>query len=87
MQTTGTLEAPVLDGPGPTLEYGMRMRRLAAGDVDRLAALLANFHERMPSADATSHFLRWHAGDDGSQIRLCATSDRDGVAGFSVLLR
>ncbi|TAM34182.1 MAG: hypothetical protein EPN61_17430 [Burkholderiaceae bacterium] len=68
---TGTLEAPVLDGPGPTLEYAVRMRRfapgalfseqidagrLAAGDVDRLAALLADFHERTPSAAAASRF-------------------------------
>ncbi|MCM2252836.1 MAG: AAA family ATPase, partial [Ramlibacter sp.] len=56
---TGTPAAPGLDGPGPVLEYAVRMRRfppgalfgerLAAGtltgaDVDHLAALLADFH-------------------------------------------
>jgi len=71
---TGTLEAPVLDGPGPTLEYAVRMRRfapgalfseqldaghLAAGDVDRLAALLADFHGRTPGAAATCTWPTW----------------------------
>ena len=68
---TGTHQAPVLDGPGPVLEYAVRMRRFAPGalfseqlaagtlrgaDVDRLAALLADFHERMPTAEAASGF-------------------------------
>jgi aminoglycoside phosphotransferase family enzyme len=68
---TVTLESPVLDGPGPTLEYAVCMRRFAPGalfseqldagrlstsDVDRLAALLADFHERTPGASATSRF-------------------------------
>jgi uncharacterized protein len=58
-QITGCTEAPALDGPGPVLEYAVRMRRfppgalfaesLAAGtlareDVEKLAALLAGFH-------------------------------------------
>lgn len=56
---TGSLDAPALDGPGPVLEYAVRMRRfphgalfaerLAAGalshrEVEKLAALLAGFH-------------------------------------------
>ena len=68
---TGTHEAPVLDGPGPVLEYAVRMRRFAPGalfseqlaagtlradDVDRLAALLADFHARAPSAEAASGY-------------------------------
>ena len=68
---TGTHQVPVLDGPGPVLEYAVRMRRFAPGalfseqlaagtlrsdDVDRLAALLADFHERAPRAEAASGF-------------------------------
>jgi aminoglycoside phosphotransferase family enzyme/predicted kinase len=68
---TGTPQAPVLDGPGPVLEYAVRMRRfppgalfsekLAAGilnaeHVDGLAALLADFHEQAARADAASGF-------------------------------
>lgn len=68
---TGTPQAPVLDGPGPVLEYAVRMRRFApgalfseqlaagllrAGDTDQLAALLAGFHERAPRADAADGF-------------------------------
>lgn len=68
---TGTPGAPVLDGAGPALEYAVRMRRFAPGalfseqlaadtlrtdGVDRLAALLANFHESAPRANATSDF-------------------------------
>jgi aminoglycoside phosphotransferase family enzyme/predicted kinase len=56
---TGTHGAPELDGPGPVLEYAVRMRRFAPGallgeqlaagtlttaDVDKLAARLADFH-------------------------------------------
>jgi uncharacterized protein len=68
---SGTQQAPVLDGPGPVLEYAVRMRRfppgalfseqLAAGTlradhVDRLAKLLAGFHEHAARADAASGF-------------------------------
>jgi aminoglycoside phosphotransferase family enzyme/predicted kinase len=68
---TGTPQAPVLDGPGPVLEYAVRMRRFAPGalfseqlaagrlsaaDVDRLAARLADFHAHAPRADAASGF-------------------------------
>lgn len=68
---TGTQQSPVLDGPGPVLEYAVRMRRfppgalfsekLAAGTlrsehVDRLAALLADFHEHSARASTTSGF-------------------------------
>jgi hypothetical protein len=56
---TGSRDDPALDGPGPVLEYAVRMRRFAPGalfgeqleagtlagaDVDKLAALLADFH-------------------------------------------
>ena len=56
---TGAHDAPELDGPGPVLEYAVRMRRFAPGalfgeqlaagtlegaQVDKLAALLADFH-------------------------------------------
>jgi uncharacterized protein len=62
---TGTREAPALDGAGSALEYAVRMQRFAPGalfseqvqagtlstaDVDQLAALLADFHERAPVA-------------------------------------
>ena len=68
---TGRHQAPVLDGPGPVLEFAVRMRRFVPGalfseqldagtlstdDVDRLAALLADFHEHAPSAEAASGF-------------------------------
>ena len=68
---TGMHQAPVLDGPGPVLEFAVRMRRFVPGalfseqldagtlstdDVDRLAALLADFHEHAPSAEAASGF-------------------------------
>ena len=68
---TGTQQTPVLDGTGPVLEYAVRMRRfppgalfseqLAAGTlhadhVDRLAELLADFHEHAARADAASGF-------------------------------
>jgi uncharacterized protein len=62
---TGTHETPSLDGPGLALEYAVRMRRFAPGalfgeqlragtlssaDVDKLAALLADFHREAAPA-------------------------------------
>lgn len=62
---TGKPQAPTLDGAGPALEYAVQMRRfpqealfsrqleaatLAGADVDRLAALLADFHAQAPQA-------------------------------------
>ena len=85
---TGTPQAPVLDGPGPVLEYAVRMRRFAPGalfseqlaagtlladDVDRLAALLADFHERSPRADAASAFA------NAGQRRGAALAALEGV--------
>ncbi|MDR3453749.1 MAG: AAA family ATPase [Rhodoferax sp.] len=85
---TGTLETPLLDGPGPTLDYAVRMRRfasgalfreqldagrLAAGDVDRLAALLADFHGRMPGAAAANSF------GSAERRRSAALAALDGV--------
>jgi uncharacterized protein len=68
---TGDVTAPQLEGPGPVLEYAVRMRRFAAGalfgerldagtlaatDVDRLAALLAVFHIRADRAAVSDGF-------------------------------
>ncbi len=68
---TGTRLAPTLDGPGPVLEYAVRMRRfpdgalfsqqLAAGtlrgeDVDRLAWLVAGFQRQAAPLDAPAGF-------------------------------
>jgi aminoglycoside phosphotransferase family enzyme/predicted kinase len=62
---TGTPDAPRLDGPGPVQDWVVRMRRfpggalfgeriadgtLTASDIDRLAALVARFHEEAPVA-------------------------------------
>ena len=85
---TGTHQVPVLDGPGPVLEYAVRMRRFApgalfseqlaagtlrSGDVDRLAALLADFLERAPSAEAASVFA------NAERRRAAALAALDGV--------
>lgn len=58
-RVTGSAQAPTLDAEGPALDYAVRMRRfpdgalfseradagtLVAGDVDRLARRLADFH-------------------------------------------
>ncbi len=68
---TGTVKLPEVDGPGPVLEYAVRMRRFAAGalfgerldaselrvaDVDGLAALLGDFHARAPRTAADNGF-------------------------------
>jgi uncharacterized protein len=60
---TGSHRAPSLDGPGPALEFAVHMKRfpggalfgervaaqsLTAHEVDALAVLLAEFHERAP---------------------------------------
>jgi aminoglycoside phosphotransferase family enzyme/predicted kinase len=85
---TGTPQAPLLDGPGPVLEYAVRMRRFApgalfseqlaagtltAGDIDRLAAVIADFHERAPRTDAASGFA------SGEQRRDAALAALDGL--------
>ena len=64
---TGTSRTPSLDGPGPTLDHAVRMKRFADGalfcerldaglleaaQVDALAQLLAGFHASAPMADA-----------------------------------
>ena len=68
---TGTPGQPAIDGPGPVLEYAVRMRRFPAGalfsekaeagtlrpaEVDDLAALLANFHDHARRAGAAAGF-------------------------------
>ena len=61
---SGTVEAPVLDGAGPPLDWAVHMRRFDAGaelrtlaergalraaDIDALAAHLAAFHRALPA--------------------------------------
>jgi aminoglycoside phosphotransferase family enzyme/predicted kinase len=68
---TGTPEAPLLDGSGPVLEYAVRMRRFPKGalfseqvtagtlsrlGVDRLADLLADFHNGQTPAELAAPF-------------------------------
>lgn len=67
----GTPEAPILNGPGQALEYAVQMRRfpqealfshqleaatLSGADVDKLAALLADFHAHAERADLATDF-------------------------------
>jgi aminoglycoside phosphotransferase family enzyme/predicted kinase len=67
----GTPHAPVLGGPGPAIEFALRMRRfsqdallddmarkgtLSAAHVDALAREIAAFHARVPRAAADSQF-------------------------------
>ncbi len=62
---TGSAAQPVIDGPGPAIEYAVRMHQfdpsallsrvaargeLAAADIDALAAAVATFHERIAVA-------------------------------------
>jgi len=70
---TGTIDAPVLGGDGPTLEYAVKMREfcqealasqmllrneLGAADVDVLAAKVAAFHATIDVAAPDSAFGR-----------------------------
>ena len=67
----GTFQTPTLDGAGPALDYAVRMRRFPKGalfgeqlesatlnrlDVDRLAILLADFHNGQAPAEPLSGF-------------------------------
>jgi hypothetical protein len=67
-RVTGTVDAPSLDGAGPTLDYAVRMKRFAAGAlfserleagsldpaaVDRFAQQLAQFHAQAVPASAS----------------------------------
>ncbi len=68
---TGRPDRPEIDGAGEAIEYAVRMRRfasgalfserlaagaLAAADVDRLAALIGDFHEAAPTASESDDF-------------------------------
>ena len=68
---SGTVDDPVVDGPGTVLEYAVRMREfpehmllsdvlgrneLGAGQVDALAAQVAAFHERAAIAAPSSGY-------------------------------
>ncbi|MEO8012721.1 MAG: AAA family ATPase [Polaromonas sp.] len=82
---TGTRQAPQLDGSGAALEYAVHMRRfpkgalfaeqLAAGtlsslDVDRLAALLADFHNSQAPAEPAAGFARAEARHTAARAAL-----------------
>ena len=85
---TGTLQTPSIDGPGTVLEYAVRMRRFAPGallgeqlaagtlladDVDQLAAMLSNFHERAPHAEFALGFAT------PARRRTCALAAFEGA--------
>jgi hypothetical protein len=68
---TGTHRVPEIDGPGPVLEYAVRMHRFPPGalfgerlaanqlqsaDVDQLVALLGEFHRDAPRTAADNGF-------------------------------
>jgi hypothetical protein len=68
---TGTLDAPVLDGPSEPVEYAVKMRQfdeaglldrlIAAGDlpperIERIARIAAEFHERAERAPEGTDF-------------------------------
>ncbi|MGQ2978745.1 MAG: bifunctional aminoglycoside phosphotransferase/ATP-binding protein [Polaromonas sp.] len=94
---TGTPASPVIDGAGPVQEYAVRMRRfppgalfsesIAAGtldkqDVDQLAALLADFHERAPRATAVDGFS---SADQRRRIALAALEGARPLTGDAAL--
>jgi len=89
---TGSEPQPLIDGPGDVLEYAVRMRRFPAGalfaeqlaagtlapaQVDALAALLGDFHEQAPVADAGSGFGTPHGR---AQVALAALEGAADVA-------
>ena len=98
-RVTGTPDAPVLNGAGPVLDYAVRMRRfpddalfsaradagtLSPQDVDRLAAMLADFHAAAPVAKepaAASLRERSLAALAGCAA-LFAPDDHDVLAGW-----
>jgi uncharacterized protein len=88
---TGTHRAPALDGPGPVLEYAVRMRRfapgalfgeqlqagtLSSGDVDKLAALLANFHSEAAPAPGED----FASAERRRSVALAALDGAGGIA-------
>ncbi len=75
---SGRVDAPVLGGDGPPIEYALQMRRfeqsalfeviarsggLTAELIDSLAAMVAAFHARLPAATA---------GEHGTPANVCA---------------
>ena len=97
---TGTPEAPALDGDGVAIEYAVKMRefpqealldrRLAAGQIngeqiDRLATIIAGFHQRIAVAPGDSTFGDPHGAIDPArenfrQIRPLLTDLTDFAA-------
>ena len=95
---TGMHQARVLDGLGLVLEYAARLRRFAPGalfseqlaagtvradDVDRLAALLGDFHERAPCAEAASGYTN---AERRRAVALAALAGERGRAGRTASL-
>lgn len=89
---TGDAQAPRLDGDGAPIEYAVRMRRFAPGalfseqlaagtltaaQVDALAALLADFHDRAPPAAPGSG---WGTAEGRRRVALAAL---DGAASMA----
>ena len=89
---TGSHRAPRLDGPGPALEYAVRMRRFPAGalfserleagtltgeQVDQLAALLAGFHA---GADSTRLRNGFASAERRRQVALAAFEGASPIA-------
>jgi hypothetical protein len=94
---TGTVDAPVVGGDGPVLEYAVRMRQfrqdallsdmLARGvltdaHIDRLAAVVASFHQGTNRACADAPYGRLHdilqpALENFAQILAVADGPRD----------
>lgn len=79
---TGTIERPAIGGPGPALEYAVKMREFAQdallsrvlargeltpADIDALAAIVADFHGRVAVARADSPYGT--PGDIGEYAR------------------
>jgi uncharacterized protein len=90
---SGSEQEPRIDGPGDVLEYAVRMRRFPAGalfaeqlaagtlmpaQVDALAALLGDFHEQAPAADANSGF---GTPPGRARVALAALQGAAGLAG------
>lgn len=96
---TGSAQQPCLDGAGEAIEYAVRMRRFAAGalfseqlatgtlapaQVDALAALLGDFHQQAPAADAGSGY----GNPEGRRhVALAALQGAGGVATPAELAR
>lgn len=90
---TGTPDAPVIAGDGEPIDYAVRMRRFADGalfserveagllqarEVDALAALLADFHDQAPRADAAMGFGTFELRRDAALAAAAGAAQRSG---------